>query len=91
MSGSLNLILESHQPQTWEWDIYQAYEKDSGASLLGPNIGSEDRLVMKPKKRKDCNGREQHIEQRSTEGEGVGEGGGEKEGEREKERSLAKG
>lgn len=32
MRGSLNLILESHHPQTQEWDIYHAYEKNSDTS-----------------------------------------------------------
>lgn len=50
MRGSLNLILECHQPQTHEWDIYHAYEKNPDTSSRfvfsaeRQNIGWEDRI-----------------------------------------------
>lgn len=50
MRGSLNLILESHQPQTQEWGIYEAYENmpipplASFSLLRGRNIGWEDSI-----------------------------------------------
>lgn len=70
MRGSLNLILESHQPQTREEDIYHAYEKNSDTSLLsarrygvgwgGRNEQSstEEQSSDGAKERKAFNGRE---------------------------------
>lgn len=95
MRGSLNLILESHQPQTQEKDIYHTYEKNSDTvppltlcfaaerTLVGWTDRQRNEQVMKPKKEMvlmEGSNKVQELEE-NKENEGVGKRGRERERE----------
>lgn len=96
MRASLNLILESRQPQTQEWDIHHACEENSDSSphfvffarsrvLVGRTASAdlEEWPSDQVRETKGFNGREWRGWEGSTESERVGKRGGENVCERE--------